>query len=273
MAAITHRARGAAGRARARRALRPPTGPRHPDRATPTDRGGVMSRAAVYGTGSWGPPSRRSSPTPGPPVTMWGPAPRGRRAGQRGRQPRVPPELRLPGTVPRDDRPGRGRRRRGRRRPRGALADAARQTSPPGATCCRRRRGRLAHEGRRARHDAADVRGRRRGRGRRPRPGRRRLRAEPRARDRAKQPPRPSSRAGARRWPSAWAAACAAPYFRPYTAPTSSAPRSPAPSKNVIALAVGMAEAWDGRQQQGLDHHPRPRRDDAPSGPRSAARP
>ena len=117
------------------------------------------------------------------------------------------------------------------------------RTSPSGRrTSSRRRRARVADEGRRARHPQADERGDRGGHRRRPRADRRGQRAQPGQGDR---PPR-AGRLGGRlrrrgRSPSGSRTACHSPAFRPYTSTDVLGCELGGAYKNVVGLAVGMA--------------------------------
>ena len=178
------RARGAARREGPGRPLRPPRPRRDVHRQAPPPGGGLMTSAAVYGTGSWGTAFASVLADAGTSVTMWG-----RRAEvveqiNAGVNEDYLPELRLPSTIRATTDPAEAGRRRRHRRARRALADPARQPHRVGVGAAAVGGRRLAHEGRRARHDQADVRGHRRGRRRRGRPDRHRLGPEPRPRDR-----------------------------------------------------------------------------------------
>ena len=155
------------------------------------------------------------------------------------------PEPRAARRRPRHDRPGRGGRRRRHRRARGAVADAARQPRARGAPLLPADAvARLADEGRRARHHQADERGHRRGRRRAARADRRRVGPQPGPGDRRRSQPAASvvacvdeaDRRAGRGRPARRA------YFRPYTNTDVVGTELGGAVKNVIALAVGMAE-------------------------------
>ena len=193
-------------------------------------RGGLVSRAAVYGTGSWGTAFAAVLADAGTPVTMWGRRDEVVAQINAGVNEDYLPELRLPDTVRATTDPAEA----------AEGADVVVLAVPSqtlrdnlggvgrGAAAGRRRR--LAHEGRRARHDEADVRGHRRGRAGRGRPRRRRVRAQPGPRDRRQAarrvgrrlPQRGDGRAGRGRL-------CRTVLPPVHRRPTSSAPRSPGP--------------------------------------------
>ena len=226
-----------------------------------------MTHVAVMGAGSWGTAFASLLAEAGCAVTMWA-----RRQDvvdqiNAGHNARLPARPRPARQRPRHGRPGGCVPGRRDRRPRGAVADPARPTSPSGVAHPRRARRRLPHEGRRARHDDAHE------RGHRARPagieeGRIvvALGAQPRQGDRpAASRQRASSRASTWRQPSAWRRRARRQVFRPYTDTDVVGTEICGATKNVVALAVGHGRG-NGlrRQHQGDDHHPRARRDDPP---------
>ena len=201
-----------------------------------------MTSAAVYGTGSWGTAFASVLADAGTDVTMWGRRDEVVAQINAGVNKDYLPELRLPSTIRATTDPA-------------EAADGAdivvlavpSQTLranltawgsalPSSAAVV------VAHEGCRARHDQADVRGHRRGRWRRARPHRHRVGAQPGPRDRREAAGGLGRGVGERGDGRARRGACAAPYFRPYTASDVVGTEICGAVKNVIALAVGMAE-------------------------------
>ena len=231
------------------RAGRPETGdpthhgepPRPGGRAAMTQRRRSRHRQLGHGL------RRRCSPTPAPRCTMWGAAPGGGRPDQRASTTTADylPGIALPEPISRHDRPGRG----GLTAPTSSCWRCRRRrcapTSPAGPTLAAgRRRGRVADEGRRARHDQADERGHRRGRGRRRRARIAVVSGPNLAREIAATQPAASVVAcvDAGRGRAGRSTRARRRYFRPYTNTDVVGTELGGAVKNVIALAVGMAE-------------------------------
>ena len=146
---------------------------------------GRVTRAAVLGAGSWGTAFAQVLVDAGTDTVLWARRPEMAEAiNEMHENPDYLPRITLPRIAARDQRRGRGARRRRPRGARGAVADPARQPRRRRRPDPARLGARQPDEGRRARHRQADDRGDPRGRRRPERPRRRDLRAEPGPRDR-----------------------------------------------------------------------------------------
>ncbi len=204
-----------------------------------------MSKVAVFGAGSWGTAFSVVLADAGNDVTLWG-----RREelcatiNEKRENTDYLPGVELPDAGQRHARPGADAGRRRVRRPRGAVADAAREPHRVGRAHPERRAAGLADEGRRARLAQADERGDRGGHRRRPRADRRASAAptSPRRSPAASRPP--ASSPASTRTTSSGCGRCATPRRSgPYSSTDVIGCELGGAYKNVIALASGWPSA------------------------------
>ena len=183
-----------------------------------------VTKAAVFGTGSWGTAFAMVLADAGCEVTLWGRRPELAEAVNTRRvNPDYLPDVELPAAVTATTDAAEAADGRGVHRARRPLADVARKPRRVGAAAAPGHRARLADEGRRTRHGEADERGRRGGRRRGPLTGGGAHRARTsRGRSPHGSRPRRSSRAPTRAWPSG---------CRPPAIPRTSA-RTPTPTSS-----------------------------------------
>ena len=234
-----------AGSGARRRAVRPPQGRvRDSGGAAAAGGGHQVTRSAVFGTGSWGTAFAMVLADAGCEVTLWG-----RRAGARrghqhhAHQPRLPARARAARSVRATTDPPRPPAAPSSR-PRRALADAARQprrlgaaAAPPTPCWSRLMKGVELGTAKRMSEVIEEVAKVGAGARRRASPGP----TWPRRSPTGSRPP-PWSPAPTRRWPSGSRPPATPPYFRPYTNTDVVGCELGGAVKNVIGLAVGIAD-------------------------------